>query len=246
MRSFLGLAGYYRKFVRNYADKAHSLTQLTKKDSDWNWGPEQDKAFNLLKDGLTSPPILSYPNFLRDFIIHTDASGYGVGSVLAQIQEEHGVKKEVVIAYTSQHLNNTQANWSTVEKEAYAIVHAVKTFYPYLCGRKFQVLTDHRPLQWLMTVKEPTGRLARWALLLQEFDIEITYRPGKTNQNADCLSRIPVNNSDDQPLSGEPVPIFFITRDFEAEQNKDSYCKNARNRVESANQRHVGVKERIR
>ena len=124
LRSFLGLAGYYRKFVRNYADKAHSLTQLTKKDSDWNWGPEQDKAFNLLKDGLTSPPILSYPNFLRDFIIHTDASGYGVGSVLAQIQEEHGVKIEVVIAYTSQHLNNTQANWSTVEKEAYAIVHA--------------------------------------------------------------------------------------------------------------------------
>ena len=90
-----------------------------------------------------------------------------------------------------------------------------------------------------MTVKEPTGRLARWALLLQEFDIEITYRPGKTNQNADCLSRIPVNNSDDHPLSGEPVPIFFITRDFEAEQNKDSYCKNARNRVESANQRHA-------
>ena len=148
-----------------------------------------------------------------------------------------------MIAYTSQHLNNTQANWSTVEKEAYAIVHAVKTFYPYLYGRKFQVLTDHRPLQWLMTVKEPTGRLARWALLLQEFDIEITYRPGKTNQNADCLSRIPVNKIDDHPLSGEPVPIFFITRDFAAEQNKDSYCKNARNRVESANQRHAAVKE---
>ena len=243
LRSFLGLAGYYRKFVKNYADKAHSLTQLTKKDSEWEWGPEQQTAYHLLKDGLTSPPILSYPNFSREFIIHTDASGYGVGSVLAQIQEEKGIEKEVVIAYTSQHLNNTQANWSTVEKEAYAIVHAVKTFYPYLYGRKFQVLTDHRPLQWLMTVKEPTGRLARWALLLQEFDIEINYRPGKANQNADCLSRIPVNKSDDQPVLEEPVPIFFITRDFAAEQNKDCYCMSARKQFENATQRHKAVKE---
>ncbi len=147
VRSFLGLAGYYRKFVKNYAEKAHSLTKLTSKDVEWTWGPDQQEAFQRLKNCLTSPPILAYPDFTRDFIIHTDASGYGVGSVLAQIQEVDGKEKEVVIAYTSKHLDKAQINWSTIEKEAYAIIHAVKVFYSYLYGRKFQVLTDHRPLQ---------------------------------------------------------------------------------------------------
>ena len=114
VRSFLGLAGYYRKFVQNYADKAHPLTVLTRKEVEWEWGPEQEKAFHLLKECLTSPPILSYPDFTRDFIIHTDASGFGVGSVLAQIQVVNGIEKEVVIAYTSQHLKKTQVNWSTI------------------------------------------------------------------------------------------------------------------------------------
>ena len=237
VRSFLGLAGYYRKFVKNYADKAHSLTQLTRKDIEWKWGSEQQKAFQLLKDGLTSPPILSYPDFSLDFAIHTDASGYGVGSVLAQMQKDKGKEKEVVIAYASQHLNSSQANWSTVEKEAYAIVHAVKTFYPYLYGRRFQVLTDHRPLQWLMSIKEPTGRLARWALFLQEFDIEIVYRAGKLNQNADCLSRIPIDDID-QPLTKDSVPIYFVTKDFAEEQVKDSYCMSAREKFVRARERH--------
>ena len=210
---------------------------------EWTWGPDQQKAFQLLKNCLTSPPILSYPDFSLDFIIHTDASGFGVGSVLAQIQRDKGREKEVVIAYASQHLNDSQANWSTVEKEAYAIVHAVKTFYPYLYGRKFQVVTDHRPLQWLMSIKEPTGRLARWALLLQEFDIDIVYRPGKQNQNADCLSRIPIGDSD-QPLSKSSAPIFFVTKDFAEEQEKDSYCMEARRKFTRARNRHnVTVKE---
>ena len=235
LRSFLGLAGYYRKFVKNYADKAHSLTKLTSKDVEWQWGPEQQNAFQLLKDCLSSPPILCYPDFTRDFIIHTDASGYGVGSVLAQMQGEKGKEKEVVISYTSQHLNKTQTNWSTIEKEAYAIVHSVKVFYSYLYGRKFQVLTDHRPLQWLMSIKEPTGKLARWALRLQEFDIDISYRPGKANQNADCLSRIPVPDVDIQNSSEETAPIIFLmTKDFLAEQAKDKYCASARRKYSLA------------
>ena len=235
VRSFLGLAGYYRKFVKNYADKAHSLTKLTSKNVEWQWGPEQEKAFQLLKDCLTSPPILGYPDFSRDFIIHTDASGYGVGSVLAQMQGVPGKEREVVISYTSQHLNKTQTNWSTIEKEAYAIVHAVKIFYSYLYGRKFQVLTDHRSLQWLMSIKEPTGKLARWALRLQEFDIDISYRPGKANQNADCLSRIPIPDEGNQTSPEETAPIIFLmTKDFLAEQAKDKYCASARRKFSLA------------
>ena len=239
LRSFLGLAGYYRKFVKNYADKAHSLTKLTGKDVEWTWGPEQQHAFQQLKDCLTSPPILGYPDFARNFIIHTDASGYGVGSVLAQMQVDNGKEKEVVIAYASQHLDKSQMNWSTIEKEAYAIVHAVKTFYPYLYGSKFQVLTDHRPLQWLMSIKEPTGRLARWALCLQEYDIDISYRPGKANQNADCLSRIPVPENENRTSIEEPVPIIFLmTKDFLAEQAKDKYCTSARQKFSLTQDRY--------
>ena len=103
-----------------------------------------------------------------------------------------------------------------MEKEAYVIVHAVKTYYPYLYGREFKVLTDHRPLQWLMSIEEPTARLARWSLLLQEFDIEIIYRPGKQNQNADCLSRIPTERDSDEEVS----PILFVAKDFKEEQGK--------------------------
>ena len=230
LRSFLGLAGYYRKFVKNYADKAHPLTILTRKDTEWIWAQQQEDAFQFLKNCLLSPPILRYPNFAREFILHTDASGFGVGAVLAQMHWDEGTEKEVVIAYTSQHLNDTQVKWSTIEKEAYAIIHAVNAFYHYLYGRKFKIFTDHRPLQWLMTLKNPTGKLARWALLLQEFDIEISYRPGKTNQNADCLSRIPVPEKNDQILSPEIPTINFVTKEFAAEQLKDSYCRRARER----------------
>ena len=130
-------------------------------------------------------------------------------------------------------------NWSTIEKEAYAIVHAVKTFYPYLYGSKFQVLTDHRPLQWLMSIKEPTGRLARWALCLQEYDIDISYRPGKANQNADCLSRIPVPENENRTSIEEPVPIIFLmTKDFLAEQAKDKYCTSARQKFSLTQDRY--------
>ena len=153
LRSCLRLAGYYRRFVKNYAHKGHSLTKLTSKNVEWSWTEEQQEAFDLLKNCLMSPPILAYPDFTKDFIIHTDASGYGVGSVLAQMHDDDGVEKEVVIAYTSQHLDKTQANWSTVEKEAYAIVHAVNIFYPYLYGRKFQVLTDHCNKTWKLTLQ---------------------------------------------------------------------------------------------
>ncbi len=220
LSSFLGLASYYRKFIRAFAEKAHPLTKLTRKNEKWVWGDEQRDAFRCIKNCLVSKPILGYPDFSRDFIIYTDASGYGIGAVLAQMQRpphSSGNDLEVVIAYSSKHLNDREAKWSTTEKEAYAIIHAINVFKPYLYGRKFTVVTDHRPLEWLMSKKEPAGRLARWALKIQEYDINIGYRSGKTNQNADCLSRIP------KTLIATIIPKSHT--DWSEAQRNDEYCR---------------------
>jgi hypothetical protein len=160
-----------------------------------------------IKRCLTTKPILGYPDFSRKFIIYTDALGYCIDTVLAQIQTqalpdqseaneadsaETGDRK-VVIAYTSKHLNEREAKWSTTEKECFLIVHAIGVFRPYLYGRSFTdrraVFTDNRPFEWLMSKPEPAGRLQWWALKIQEYDMKIGYRPGKSHQNADCLSR---------------------------------------------------------
>ena len=231
LSSFLGLASYYRKFIRAFAEKAHPLTKLTRKNEQWTWGDEQRDAFRCIKDCLVSKPILGYPDFSREFIIYTDASGYGIGAVLAQLQRPpHSSDendREVVIAYSSKHLNDREAKWSTTEKEAYAIIHAINVFKPYLYGRQFTVVTDHRPLEWLMSKNEPAGRLARWALKIQEYNIKIGYRAGKLNQNADCLSRTP------------PPLIATITPKYQTEwadaQREDEYCKAIIESLENEN-----------
>jgi len=126
----MGLAGYYRKFVKNFAEIAHPLLLLQRDKVYWIWGEEQNNAFEKLKDFLTRSPILSYPDFTKEFLVQTDASAYGVGAVLSQIENENGTEREAVIAYASQHLDKHQVNWSTIEKEAYAIVFAVDNIFP--------------------------------------------------------------------------------------------------------------------
>ena len=243
LSSFIGLASYYRKFIRLFAEKAHPLTKLTRKNVVWEWGDAQRDAFNRIKSSLTSQPILRYPDFSRDFIVYTDASGYGIGAVLAQMQRppqsadsqsdssDQNNEEEVVIAYTSKHLNDREVKWSVTEKEAYAIIHAVDVFKPYLYGRRFTVITDHRPLEWLMSKTEPSGRLARWALKLQEFDIAIGYRPGKSNQNADCLSRA-------------PLPVIAVIKleeqnEWVKAQEIDEHCSDILSKLENKNLKEV-------
>ena len=154
---------------------------------------------------------------------------------MSQIHTENGEEKEVVIAYASRHLSDVEKNWSTIEKEAYAIVHAVKQFYPYLYGRKFQVLSDHKPLRELLRKNLNSTKLARWALCLQDYDIDIDYRAGKANQNADCLSRIPEPDADTpKQLEQTPVIKALTTINFAEEQVKDKYCKTARDKYEKA------------
>ena len=227
--SYLGLASYYRKFVRAFAEMAHPLTALTKKTAIWKWGDEERDAFNCIKQCLTTRPILSYPDFTREFIIYTDASGYGIGAVLAQMQPfppsentdgtdepstQEADDREVVIAYTSKHLSEREAKRSTTEKECHAIIHAIDVFRTYLYGRKFTVFTDHRPLEWLMGKTDPAGRLQRWALKIQEYDMVIGYRPGKSHQNADSLSRIPPPREQPQPVMVASVTFTPNTEKF--------------------------------
>ncbi|GBP37144.1 Retrovirus-related Pol polyprotein from transposon 412 [Eumeta japonica] len=190
IKSFLGLVGYYRRFIENFSKLTKPLTKLLKKDIRFNWTEEQQKSFDLMRKILTSPKILQYPDFSKPFILTTDASNYAIGAILSQGE----IGQDLPIAYASRTLNNAEGNYSTTEKELVAIKWAVQHFRPYLYGRKFKIVTDHRPLTWLFNVKDPGSKLIRWRLQLEEFDYEIIHKPGKINSNVDCLSRIPIRN----------------------------------------------------
>ena len=137
---------------------------------------------------MISAPVLAFPNFDEQFLLYVDASSTGIGFAFAQIQNG----KEVVIAYKGRGLNQAERNSTTTEREALALVAAsIKKFQPYLHDRKFVVYTDHSSFRWLMNVKDVTGRLARWALLLQQYNFDIVHRPGCQNGNANALSRRP-------------------------------------------------------
>ncbi|XP_020294887.1 uncharacterized protein LOC109860298 [Pseudomyrmex gracilis] len=150
---------------------------------------EQQHSFELLKTKLTSQPILSYPDWTKPFILTTDASNDAIGAILSQGE----IGKDKPLAFASRTLNKAETRYSTTEKELLAIVWATKHFRQYLFGKQFKIVTDHKPLIWLMNVKDSNSRLMRWRLKLEEFDYKIVYKSGKINTNADALSRIPVN-----------------------------------------------------
>lgn len=187
LRSFLGLANYYRQFIPNFAAIAVPLTDKTKKgeSNQIEWGESQEKAFRTLKSKLAQSPILHLPDISRPFILRTDASDDGVGAVL--MQEFDGLKFPV--AYASKKLLSAQRNYSVSEKESYAIVWAVQKFEPYLYGRKFQLETDHQPLLCMQRSKVANGRIMRWALSLQPYRFQMVAIKGKDNVGADYMSR---------------------------------------------------------
>ena len=186
IKSFLGLASYYRKFVEGFSKIAHPMIELTKDGVPFVWTDEAEKAFQTLKNRLTNPPILAYPDPSVEFLLFTDASEFGIGAVLGQMQNQ----REVVIAYSSRHLNEAELKYSTVEKECLALIDAIKRFRSYVLGRHFTLITDHRPLEWLRKVKDNNKRLIRWSLELAEHDFTIKYRPGRIHSNADGMSRL--------------------------------------------------------
>lgn len=186
IKSFLGVTGFYRKFIKDYSKIAYPMVKYLKKNLKPNTrDPNYIVAFEKLKDIITNPPILRYPNFNKRFKLITDASNFSIGAVL--IQEGHP------ISFASRTLNNHEQNYSTIEKELLAIVWGVKYYRPYIFGREFDLQTDHQPLKWLQVKnsgKDISPRLQRWLVQLGEYDAKIDYISGKENKIADFLSRI--------------------------------------------------------
>eukprot|EP01018_Ginkgo_biloba_P018976 Gb_14609 [translate_table: standard] len=180
LRGFLGLAKFYRRFMKNFSTIAAPLTNLMKKDA-FQWSSEADRAFQNIKDALTKAPVLTTPDFQKPFIIECDASGLGIGVVL--MQEGHP------IAFESRKLNDREKRMPTYNKEMLAILHTVTKWRPYLLGRKFKVHTDHISLKYLLTQESLIDEQKKWIDKLQAFEFDIIYKKGTENTVADALSR---------------------------------------------------------
>ncbi|GKB57667.1 putative reverse transcriptase domain-containing protein, partial [Tanacetum coccineum] len=181
VRQFLGLAGYYRRFIEGFSLISKPLTKLTEKNKKYEWGTEEDEAFQTLKQKLCSAPILALPEGTENFVVYCDASHKGFGAVLMQ--------REKVIAYASRQLKKHEENYTTHDLELGAVVFALRLWRHYLYGTKCTVFTDHKSLQYILDQKELNMRQRRWIELLSDYDCEIRYHPGKANVVADALSR---------------------------------------------------------
>ncbi|KAD4889453.1 hypothetical protein E3N88_21526 [Mikania micrantha] len=181
IRQFLGLAGYYRRFIKNFSKIALPLTTLTQKNQPFIWGSQQEEAFQLLKHKLCNAPILALPEGIDNFTVYCDASRQGLGCVLMQ--------NDKVIAYASRQLKVHEKNYTTHDLELGAVVFALKIWRHYLYGTKCTIYTDHKSLQHILDQKMLNMRQRRWVELLNDYDCEIRYHPGKANVVADALSR---------------------------------------------------------
>ena len=194
VRTFLGMAGYYRKFVRNFSIVAAPISNLTAKDQPFSWTEECAQAFEVLRNAIAEDAVLNHPEFDRPFIIDSDASGVGLGAVLSQVVD--GVERPVCFA--SRALQPAERIWHTQEKEALGILWALQQFRHFVLGADFTVRTDHRSLELLKKAK--SGRLARWAMQLAEFgNLKIVHRDGTKHANADTMSRLPLCDSEAIP-----------------------------------------------
>ena len=188
VRSFLGLAAYYQRFVPDYASKAAPLYQLVGKGVPFKWTDERQQNFESLKHDLTTAPVLAFPHPTAPYILDTDASGDAMGAVLSQVVDG----QERVVAYAAKVFHKTQRRYCTTLRELAAVVTFVKKFRKYLYGRKFTIRTDHASLVWLARFRDSDDMLARWLAYLYTYDWDIQHRPGIRHGNADAMSRFPL------------------------------------------------------
>jgi len=216
VKRFVAFANYYRKFIPNFAEKSLPLNVLCRKNIPFHWSLECQNSFEILKTALSKQPVLQYPNFSdeNEFILKTDASGIGIGAVLAN-------KNDKPIAYASRCLNKAELNYPTIEKELLAIVWAVKHFRPYLYGKKFKILTDHKPLIYLFNFTNPTSRLTKFRLQLEEYDFYVEYIKGKENVVADALSRITLTSQDLKKMHENTISVMTRAQSKQNNANAD-------------------------
>jgi len=185
VRSFLGTAGYYRRFIKDFSKLAAPLSELTKDNVKFEWGHQQESAFRSLKSSIATGPVLILPDPNLPFVVHTDASGFAVGAVLQQDQGQ-GLQP---IAYLSKKMLDAETRYPTHEQELLAVITALGVWRHYLHGSKFTVRTDHKSLEYFKTQPMLSGRQSRWKDVIANFDFDIEYVEGKTNVVADGLSR---------------------------------------------------------
>jgi ribonuclease HI len=181
IRSFLGLAGYYHRFIPDFSRIAKSMTELLKKRVKFSWDQKCEEAFHTLRDHLTTAPVLAQPDMSKPFDIYCDASGIGLGCVLMQDNR--------VIAYASRALRAHEQNYPTHNLELTAVIHALKIWRHHLMGAKCHIYTDHKSLKYIFTQADLNMRQRRWLELIKDYDLEVHYHPGKANVIADALSR---------------------------------------------------------
>ncbi|CAI5683364.1 unnamed protein product [Oreochromis niloticus] len=226
LRSFLGLSAWYSKFVPNYATVVEPMRALLRKDCSFHWNKAAQVAFDQVKKLIVHSPALVMFDPSKPTIVSTDASDYGVGAVLTQLD---GNNAEQTVAFASRSLSDAERKYSIVEKEALACVWAAEKWRTWLWGRKFLLRTDHQALTTLLTTKGNNRaglRIARWSARLLEFDYEVEYRTGSLNHVADCLSRLPLPETD-MACAGDVESVAAILTDLSAVSEDDfqSACK---------------------
>ncbi len=230
LKGFLGLAGFYRSFIQNFAEICQPLNKLTSENVPFQWDDSCEAAFSVLKQKLSSKPVLSFPKLGEPFIVEVDASNHAVGGVLSQVGNDDSLHP---VAYFSTALQLSQKNWSTTAKEAFALVCAVRHWQVYLAGKSFVLNSDHNPLTHLREQKDPRGKFARWLTELEEFDYSVQYIPGKFNIKADALSRNKAASEAQPPTEFEEnIYALFGNKDgfrvqLKEEQSRDPSISDA-------------------
>lgn len=225
LRTFIGMCGYYQRFIPDFAALAKPLHQLTKKDENWQWGQEQQHAFETLKVRVCSDPVLRMPDMTRPFEVLTDASTVAIGAALQQRDDDN---QPYAVAFASRGLTHAESRYHTQEQECLAMIFALQKFRTYLLGRHFTLFTDHRALLSVLTKESPSPRITRWSLLMQEFDFTIVHLPGIMHAVPDALSRAEPGQVNTAP-SQLALSIMTIPTETESwihEQFRDDFCSS--------------------